>query len=111
MRGKKTKPSDDLSAAERFQELNTRDVANYIGVKSTKTVWVYVKEGRLPKPRYIKPHQPLWRLGEVLDHTHGLMTTYDEAPRGFAGDTETQSGETGNTGDKLRERLFGRKAG
>jgi hypothetical protein len=32
-----------------------------------QTVWLYVKEGKLPKPRYLLPNRPVWRFGEVVD--------------------------------------------
>ena len=103
-------PSDDLPHAERYKELSTRQVAEYIGVTTTKSVWAYVKQGKLPKPRYINESKPLWRLGEVLDHTHGLMKAYDEAPRGFNGDeVKARTPEKpSSAAEKVRERLFGK---
>ena len=104
-------PSASLSAVESFKELNTRQVMEYIGATSTQTVWAYVKAGKLPKPRYIRPHSPLWRLGEVLDHTHKLMQDYDEGPRGLVGRVgETRASEKpSSAAEKVRERLFGKK--
>jgi predicted DNA-binding transcriptional regulator AlpA len=66
-------PSEKLTAYERYQELNTEQVMKLIGAKSRQTVWLYTKQGKLPQPRYISPRRPLWRLGELLDHTHHLM--------------------------------------
>ncbi len=113
MRQKQDPPSAELSKLEKYKELNTKQVAEYIGVTSINTVWTYVKEGKIPKPRYLKPHQPLWRFGELIDHTHNLMRDYDEAPRGFIGDEKIQNakmvGQPIGTAEKLRERLFGRK--
>ena len=62
------RPSDDLPPAERFRLLTTRQVMKLVGVRCRQSVWRYVKQGKLPKPRYLGPRRPVWRFGELLDH-------------------------------------------
>ena len=102
------RPSEELTAFEKYQELNTKQVAKFVGVTTTKSVWVYVKEGKLPKPRYLAEHKPVWRLGEVLDHTHQLMQqTKPEAT--FKGEKDTTRVQADKNSRsrvrRLRERL------
>ena len=103
------RPSNSLTAFEKYQELNTRQVCAFLGVTDRTTLWRYAKEGKVPKPRYLKPGKPIWRLGELLDHTHALMKEYDDEPRGFRGDGAVQDAQAMQGGsslaDKLRERL------
>jgi len=113
MRGKQEQPSAHLSPLEKYKELNTRQVATYVGVTGPQTVWAYVKEGRLPKHRDLKPHHPIWRLGELLDHTHSLMQDFDDAPRGYVGKKALQTQKKTNIknsglAETIRERLFGK---
>ena len=102
--------------AERYQNLNTAQVMRYVGAESRQTVWEYVKQGKLPRPRYISPHRPVWRLGEVVDHLEGVLEPYDAQARGFKGDPEVQGTRAdktakGSTAEKLRERFgLGRKS-
>jgi len=102
------KPSDQLSAFERFQELSPRQVAKFVGVTTTKSVWRYVEQGKLPKPRYLAEHKPVWRLGEVLDHTHQLMQQ-TKAEATFKGEKDTTRVQADKTTRskvrRLRERL------
>ncbi len=105
----KEKPSDKLTAFERYQELNARQVAKYVGVETTKSVWVYVKEGKLPQPRYLAPHKPIWRLGEVLDHTHALMQAPSKAVQGFKGNELQESQRTSKSKVKLLKERLGLK--
>lgn len=59
--------SNDLPLAERYRLPTTREVMVLVGVRSRQSVWRYVKQGKLPRPRYLGPRRPLWRLGEILD--------------------------------------------
>lgn len=102
----KQRPSDDLTAFERYQELNPKQVAKFIGVSTTRSVWRYVDQGKLPKPRYLSPHKAIWRLGEVIDHTHMLMQTPSKAVQGFKGEgLATDATKNSSTLNKLKKRL------
>lgn len=79
------KPSDSLSPFDAYKELNTKQVSEYVGLTHASSVWRYVKEGKLPQPRYLAPHKPIWRFGELLDHTHALMQAPSKAVQGFKG--------------------------
>jgi len=101
-------PSSTMSAYERYQELNVKQVAKFIGVESSFSVWDYVKRGLLPEPRYIRPHAPRWRLGEVVDHTHRIMKSADETTTGFKGKPKppkNQQDDNDNLLQKMRQRL------
>ena len=99
-------PSEELSAYEKFQELSTAQVAKLVGVTTRQSVWVYVKEGKLPKPRYLAEHKPVWRLGEVLDHTHMLMQTPSDSVQGFKGEILARDvHEKSSKLSKLKKRL------
>lgn len=105
----KPKPSDKLSAFEKYQELSARQVAKFIGVETTKSVWVYVKQGKLPQPRYLAPHKPVWRLGEVLDHTHALMQAPSKAVQGFKGKELEIPAQTSKSKVRLLKERLGLK--
>ena len=79
----------------------------FLGITDRSTLWRYLKEGKIPEPRYLSPGKPIWRLGEVLDHTHALMKTYKEEPRGFKGDERMTKAKT-NQGiaEIIRQRLY-----
>jgi predicted DNA-binding transcriptional regulator AlpA len=77
--------SRELTAQEYYQHLSTDDVRILIGAKTKATVWIYVKQGKLPKPRYPSPHRPIWRLGEVIETFEKHLESYDDAPRAFRG--------------------------
>jgi len=101
-------PSEELSAFEKYQELSTAQVAKLVGVTTRQSVWSYVKEGKLPKPRYLAEHKPVWRLGEVLDHTHQLMqqTKAEAMFKGEKDTTRVQSDKNSRSRvRRLRERL------
>ena len=91
MAATKPLPSETLTMAERYQNLNTKQVMKYVGAESRQTVWEYVKKGKLPKPRYVSPHRPVWRLGELLDYLEGVLEPYEAQTRGFKGDPEVNS--------------------
>jgi predicted DNA-binding transcriptional regulator AlpA len=92
--------------AERYKNLNTKQVMEYLGVESRQTVWMYVKEGKLPKPRYLSPHRPVWRLGEVVDQLEKNLKPFDIGAKGFRG--EPGQVELGGTikVQKFRERFW-----
>jgi predicted DNA-binding transcriptional regulator AlpA len=101
-------PSASLSAYERYQELNTKQVMKLIGAGCRQTVWAYTKQGKLPQPRYINSHRPVWRLGEILDHTHQMLTPASEKEPVFSKNkpAEAETFETdSNLVAKLRKRL------
>jgi len=102
------RPSEDLTAFEKYKELSTAQVKHFVGLQHTRSVWKYVKEGKLPKPRYLAEHKPVWRLGEVLDHTHQLMQqTKPEAMfKGEKDNTRVQADKNSRSRvRRLRERL------
>ncbi len=47
------------------------DVARQLSV-SVRTVWRWIREGRLPRPIYIAG-KPRWRQGEVEAHIRSLV--------------------------------------
>jgi predicted DNA-binding transcriptional regulator AlpA len=97
-----------LSNAERYKNLSTKQVLEYIGATRRETVWAYVRLGKLPKPRYLRAHRPVWRLGEVLDHLEHKMLGYDERQRGLRGEVAKQAPKALTTAERMRER-FGLK--
>ncbi len=100
------KPSDRLTAFEALKELSCRQVADYVGVTRTATVWKYVKEGKLPQPRYLAPYRPIWRFGEVIDHTHALMQKPSDSVQGFKGEALARDvHEKSSKLSKLKKRL------
>jgi predicted DNA-binding transcriptional regulator AlpA len=112
-------PSETLSAGERYKNLNTAQVMEYIGATRRETVWAYVKGGKLPKPRYLSAKHPVWRLGEVIDHLEGVLEPYDAEPRGIIGEGEEEAkplkADRSSVASKLREKLnlggLGKKKG
>jgi len=99
-------PSDKLPAFERYQELNPKQVAKFIGVTTTRSVWRYVDQGKLPQPRYLSPHKAIWRLGELIDHTHAIMKTPSNAVQGFKGESLARDvHEKSSKLSKLKKRL------
>ena len=109
----KALPSEHLTMAERYQNLSTRQVMKYVGVECRQTVWELVKQGKLPKPRYLSAHRPIWQLGELVDYLEDKLEPFDASVRGFKGDpnistAESQQAKT-STARKLRERFgFGK---
>ena len=97
------KPSEQLSPFERYKELSTKQVAEYIGVSNYSSVWRYVQAGKLPQPRYLTAHKPIWRFGEVIDHTHALMQTPNNTVQGFKG--ESLARDVHEKSSKLKKRL------
>lgn len=64
----------ELTAADKYKQLNTAGVADLLGV-SKRTVWRYVEQGVLPQPQYIKPKHPRWRMGEVVEVYGSQLTS------------------------------------
>jgi len=109
----KESPSKTLTMAERYQNLSTAQVMKYVGAESRQTVWEYVKQGKLPKPKYISPHRPIWQLGELLDHLEDKLELYDTSVRRAKGDINTGTTSEpkfkSSAANKLRERFgFGK---
>ncbi len=122
-----TRPSQTMSVLEREKRLNTKALMELVGVTSRQSIWRQVKEGTLPKPVYLKPHVPRWKLGVVLDWLEGYEESFDAEVRAYKGDQEkldefqpeknpkqTQeipkeipktNPEQSKEGDSLRERL------
>ena len=113
---KRVKEKLDIPAAEYYQELTTKDVMGLVGLKSRQSIWRWVKEGKLPEPRYPAPHSPRWRLGEVLEHRETYSQGFKEAPRGLRGDAALEDVPLGKGRedsakvDKLLERFGLRKS-
>ncbi len=113
MAARKELPSQHLSMAERYQNLSTTQVMKYVGTQNRQTIWEYVKQGKLLKPRYISPHRPIWQLGELVDYLERVLEPYDAKERSFVGKpslstAEPQQAKT-STARKLRERFgFGK---
>jgi predicted DNA-binding transcriptional regulator AlpA len=103
-----TLPSDSLSPIERYKQLSTKQVMEYIGVSSPASVWNYVKEGKLPKPRYLSPHKPIWQLGEVIDHIEEQLATYEDEVRAFKGDAEALRARQEQVGRRSASRILER---
>lgn len=97
----------ELSAAEYYRELTTQDVMALVGLKSRQSVWRWVKQNKIPAPRYASPHAPRWYLGEVLEHRQKQSQVFKDAPRGLKGQVETQYQDESKV-TKLLER-FGLK--
>ncbi len=102
----------ELTAVEYYQQLTTADVQKLIGAKSKRTVWTYVEQGILPKPRYQQPHRPVWRLGECLEALEKHTQAYEDAPRAFRGSPKLDEftppkskKESSKVADMVRERL------
>ncbi len=84
---KAPKPSSldrELTALEHYTQISTGEVARLFGWTSNTSVWAAVKEGKIPKPRYLRPHQPMWRLGELIPILEA-QPGFDEAIKGFKG--------------------------
>jgi len=105
MSKKMERPSESLTAFERYQELNMNQVAKLIGVTSRQSVWRYIKEGKLPEPRYLAPKRPVWRLGEVLDHTHNQLKSFEEVTHPFKHSTKPKDAKAQNVINRLKDRL------
>lgn len=77
-----TKPSNDparvadATVRENDQFLTDRDVAERYRV-TRQSVWRWAKSGRLPKPIYLAPHTPRWRLSDL----QRAEATWKTAPR------------------------------
>lgn len=77
----------ELSAIEYYAQVDSKEVCRLLGFKSRTTLWNWVKQGKLPEPRYPAPHQPRWRLGEIVELLE-QQPRFREAPRGLKGAAE-----------------------
>ena len=82
--------TESLSAAEFHQVLTAKDVITLVGLKTRQSVWRWVKQNKLPAPRYASPHAPRWYLGEILEHHQKQSKVFKDAPRGLKGQVETE---------------------
>ncbi len=96
---------ETLSLTARYKNLNANQVKEYLGVESRQTVWQYVKEGKLPKPRYLSPHRPVWRLGEVVDQLEKNLKPFEVGARGLRGEPGQVELGGSSQAQKLRERF------
>ena len=108
MTNKANNLSAELSPIERFKQLSTQQVMEYIGVRDPSTVWRYVKEGKLPKPRYLSPHKPIWQLGEVIDHIEEQLAAFEDEVRAFKGDAEALRARQEQVGRRSASRILER---
>lgn len=93
----------ELSALEYYSQLTSPEVCRLFGISRT-TLWKWVREGRIPEPRYIEVREPRWRLGELVPLLEKLPRMKD-APRGFkayeAVPTEKPAKKARNVWDRL----------
>ncbi len=75
----------EISALEYYKNLNLKQVMAVIGAEHRNTVWNYVREGKLPTPRYPSPHRPVWRFGELVEHFEPHLVEQSAAPRAYRG--------------------------
>ena len=101
-------PSESMSSFERYKQLSTKQVMEYVGVTTSQTVWQYVREGKLPQPRYLSPHKPIWQLGEVVDHVQGQLADFEDEVRGFKGDAEALRARQQQVGRRSAKRILER---
>jgi predicted DNA-binding transcriptional regulator AlpA len=72
----------ELTAVEFYSQIGAKEVMQLFGWKSKTTLWKKVAEGKIPEPRYPEPHEPRWRLGEVVEVLEKQPKMKD-APRGL----------------------------
>jgi predicted DNA-binding transcriptional regulator AlpA len=80
----------ELTAVEFYSQVGTNEVMRLFGWKSKTTLWKKVAEGKIPEPRYLEPHEPRWRLGELVEVLE-KQPKMKEAPRGLIGRVEAES--------------------
>ena len=105
---KRMESSQQLSPIERYKQLSTQQVMQYVGASNPRTIWRYVKEGKLPKPRYLSPHKPIWQLGEVIDHIEEQLAAYEDEVRAFKGDAEALRARQEQVGRRSASRILER---
>ncbi len=78
----------ELTAVEFYSQVDAGEVMRLFGWKSRTTLWKKVAAGKIPEPRYPEPHEPRWRLGEIVEVLEKQPKMKD-APRGLTGRVET----------------------
>lgn len=101
------KQDKQMPVTEYYRELTTGDVMELVGLKTRQSVWRWVKQNKLPSPRYAAPHAPRWYLGEVLEHRQQNTQHFADAPRGLKGQVASENPNEAKVG-RLLER-FGLK--
>ena len=91
--------------AERYNNPNTKQVTEYLGVESRQTFWQYVKDGKLPKPCNFSPHRPVWRLGEVVHQLEQNLKLFAVGAKGLRGEPGQVGLGGSSQAQKLRERF------
>ncbi len=74
----------ELTAIEFYSQVDANEVMRLFGWKSKTTLWKKVAAGKIPEPRYPEPHEPRWRLGEIVELLEKQPKMKD-APRGLSG--------------------------
>jgi len=77
----------ELTAVEFYSQNGAKEVMKLFGWKSKTTLWKKVAQGKIPEPRYPEPHEPRWRLGEIVEVLEQQPRLKD-APRGLTGRVE-----------------------
>ncbi len=80
----------ELTAVEFYSQIDAAEVMRLFGWKSRTTLWKKVAAGKIPGPRYPEPHEPRWRLGEIVEVLEKQPKMRD-APRGLTGRVETDT--------------------
>ena len=83
----------ELTAVEYYSQVDAGEVMRLFGWKSKTTLWKKVAEGKIPEPRYPEPHEPRWRLGEIVEVLEKQPKMKD-APRGLSGQVEADAPAT-----------------
>lgn len=73
----------ELSAVEYYSQIDSGEVCRILGIHRT-TLWNWVRVGKLPAPRYPAPHEPRWRLGEIVELLE-QQPRFSDAHRGLKG--------------------------
>ena len=90
MSGKKRdRSAKELSAIEYYCQIDSKDVCRLLGFKSRTTLWNWVRAGKLPEPRYPAPHEPRWRLGEIVELLE--QPRFRDIPTGLKGSVEADA--------------------
>ena len=80
----------ELSALEYYSQIDSKEVCRLLGFKSRTTLWNWVKQGKLPEPRYPAPHEPRWRLGEIVELLE-QQPRFRDIPTGLKGSVEADA--------------------
>lgn len=89
----------ELSAVEFYSQVDATEVMRLFGWKSRTTLWKKVAAGKIPEPRYPEPHEPRWRLGELVEVLEKQPKMRD-APRGLSGQIEADAPPPPTSGRK-----------